>query len=1282
MAAAMENGALNGGAVHTNHDRDRDGKLGSPKVNGVNGVVSNTTSGAKMANGDTSSTAAEASSSRSLRMNDLPDEIQHITTNYVPLGFLLQRLAQKTHNNLQDLIRELARKPVAGSGSTGSGSSAVSAPPPLPPGTDDGSIENIEKKKALLDFARSEHANWVKALVITEWSKKASQISKLIDLENHMFEEELVRYEQAVFTMLNLKRNLNDARVPSPDLKTALNVLSRGAAGWMPDLGFLSVPPLNAQEQLKHLDNISTLLSLRLNLEDHDTIPYHFRHNNYTIASGRVTFRVPGEFEVDLTLASDDFTQQLWFLDLRFLFSPSPRDLTPGLRKALEDRVNNVLAQEGLPGCYRMLHEYVLTHKINELRRQVRDLARGRWIDTVRVEQLNRAIAVQYWTSRHNGGNGSSQGSGPTSSATSQALRSWFIIGVHSGRDSASVDMPEEQITSRLSLRWFRDNKEVKDLNDEQVSSLLASIVSESGEGDEINTNAVTLSAETILQRVVALHVEHILSGIHAKLAAKPLFAKRLASMRLRISRIDASASFLEIQLTNAGDRIWVRIDPVTGLFSLSPQQSRIISHSEMRINAVTAGGGPSHAGGGGANAAIDPVEEGFAILDSVRNLAAQESLGRRAKSSGWRLTRNAGPAGGPLVRTDDLRQLLNLRDSYQVLYLHRAEWTNIGWYVLAGLSLSGDRWWLVRLDDPQPPGPPLAPGQPPSTSGGYRIAMQMLLPLGGSPADLDDNFFSDLTIYATGVLAQYTDSRELASRHKSAQATRITNPYLPTRAKLPAMSIRLVDLLAGGPGSGSGSGAGAGAASASSAAAINRAVLPLDNQATSLASATATRRWWDDEYVRVLFRGVDMDGSEEAGNDIKDKDNKDSKEAKEIQHRMGVLAEARLTVLDRSKFRLLGNSTRSDQDVAFNSRTGQFCLYLRAAVGESVIDTLVRRLRSIERLVGFLDAIRRESRVVHSQTVTLSRLVFSYSVGPGNPLSPEEQENLTTEAAVASAAAAASCGRWRVSVDLSSSAQVHLQLERGCPHLRVADFLNNVANDPTTFAAVPFFLTATLSLHRALDRMEDAWESVQMRNAGMLGIFPRSLDWIVVRFLIPPDPPGAHARPRLLVLDLRLRTRRGELLWQIRRIDNNLPESTGAAANTVASMVADDDLAKVMRRVFEGSGPGWRGLLTAAVASPYPPKNPEEASAAAAAVSAAASGMARPAKTSAGSTGIEDCLLQIDESVRALLSSNSYAPSSSSTTSNAQQQQRRAQNAAQSSNNNAIPQAQTARMS
>ncbi|EFW99481.1 RNA polymerase 2 holoenzyme mediator complex component [Grosmannia clavigera kw1407] len=1151
----MENGGRNGGA-HSNHDRDQ-------PTQQMNGASRHAMEGS----GDVAGRQAEANGPLASvgppRMNDLPGAIQHVTDNFVPLGFLIGRLAQKTHNNLQDMIRELARKPVAGMVTNG-----VDAA-----GPEDGSVENVEKKKRLLEFARSEHANWVKALVITEWSKKATQISKLIDLENHMFEEELVKYEQAVFTMLNLKRNLNAARVPSPDLKTALQVLSQGNGPWMPDLGFIEPAPLTAEEQLRWLDDISTLLSLRLNLDDYDTIPYQFR--DYTIRSGRATFRVEGEFEVDVTIASDDFTEQLWFLDLRFLFTPAPADLTEGLRTALEDQVNGVLAAEGLAGCYRSLHEYVMTHKVNELRRQALELGRGRWVETVRVEQLNRAISVQYWTSRYGS-------TGP---------KSWIIIGVHSGRaDTAKETADEggdEQQTSRLGLRWFRDGKEVK--------TVAVAVV----EGS-------TVSAERVLMAVIGLHVEHILTGMHERLAAKPLFATRRAALRLHISQTDPGASFLEMQLTHR-DRV-----------------SRVVMHNEGRINAGA---------GGGASSTRDPIEEGLAMLDSVRCASAQEDLGRRAKSFGWTTVR------GLVVRSEELRQVVNLRDTYQVLWLKRQDW-DAQWHVLACLSLSGDRWWLVKLD---------------TAESGTRIKAHMSLPLGTNPADLDDSFFSDLTVFATGIAAQYTDIQELIRRKKPVRAANVWSASVAPRARLPALTIRLSELLKSSPQQQQ-QGSQTLQFGLGRHAANNIMSAALDDRQQRRKTAWAT------DFVHLVFRGIDMDPDQTTW-------------TTERERRMGVLAEARLVVTDRAKFRLLGG--RTDHDVAFNGRTGQFCLYLRATVGQSVMDTLVSRLQAIERVVGFLDAIRREaSRGVRCETVTLRRLVFSYGD--------------------------AGQRRWTVTVDLGGggggerreerrstalSSSVRLRLERGCPHLRVVDFLGRVAGDAATAEAVPFFLTTTLGLHRALDRLEDVWEQMQLRNVGMLGIFPRALDWFVLRFLFPSPPQG---RLRQLVLEIRLRMRSGVSLWQVRRI-----EAVSGGGGAAADPAHEDDLGRVLRSVFERRGRGWKGLQTAAVASPFGREEEEDSRTDAkeekidSKMDAKVDMKADKTDRTDGLCGIEACLAEIDERVRSLLPVPSALPAGMSM---AQLQQRRAQAAAhahqqaqqqqqQQQQQQAHQQAQTARM-
>lgn len=185
------------------------------------------------------------------KTEDLPDELQHITTDIMPLSQLLSRLAQFSHAKLQQLILDLASKPLpelnsSGKGNTmgggvngslinganGSAKSGVNGPSPA---LEDTSPESLEKKTMILNFIQDLHSRWVKALVIAEWARNADDVSKLIDIRSHLVEK-LELYTKAFWDMVNVKHEMSFAKVPSPDLKTALEVLSTGAVHWMPDV--------------------------------------------------------------------------------------------------------------------------------------------------------------------------------------------------------------------------------------------------------------------------------------------------------------------------------------------------------------------------------------------------------------------------------------------------------------------------------------------------------------------------------------------------------------------------------------------------------------------------------------------------------------------------------------------------------------------------------------------------------------------------------------------------------------------------------------------------------------------------------------------------------------------------------------------------------------------------------------------------------------------------------------------------------------------------------------
>jgi mediator of RNA polymerase II transcription subunit 14 len=172
------------------------------------------------------------------KTDQLPDEIHHITTDILPLSLLLTRLAEFSHSKLQDVIVELASKPLPQALANGNVNGSVNGNGAIHNAVvEDTSPESLDKKTLLLNFIKDLHSRWVKALVITEWSRNADEVGKLIDIRTHLAEK-LELYHKTFWGLVQVKREMLFARVPSPDFKTALEVLSHGVVHWMPEVGY------------------------------------------------------------------------------------------------------------------------------------------------------------------------------------------------------------------------------------------------------------------------------------------------------------------------------------------------------------------------------------------------------------------------------------------------------------------------------------------------------------------------------------------------------------------------------------------------------------------------------------------------------------------------------------------------------------------------------------------------------------------------------------------------------------------------------------------------------------------------------------------------------------------------------------------------------------------------------------------------------------------------------------------------------------------------------------
>ncbi|KAI9640665.1 mediator complex subunit [Ciborinia camelliae] len=718
----MDSGSRNGS--HTNHDRDR-------HSNGINGeaktsekgrdkiqarsepqqnmtpispAVPNGTNGNFMDGPARQQNSTEELIPKDIldRIHDLPPEVEHITTNFVSLTELLNRLAQSTHNELRRAITDLANMPMPQSAINGSSSYITKE--------DDPSNDNVNKKVGLINFAQSQHATWVKQLVILEWSRKADQVSKIIDLNVHLIHKREL-YQSSMESAMRMRRDLRNAGIPNPDLKTAVEVLSTGKANWMPDLGYIVPPPMTSKELLKSLEKLNTLLCIRLNLHEYDKIPLQFK--NYTIKSGRVTFKVAGEFEIDLTVADEDQESQFWFIDFRFLFSPSLSELPPRHQYHIENKVNAALEKDGLSGCYTYLHEMVLTHKISEFRRQAVELSRSTWIDGLKVEPLNRALCIQYWLGRY-------KKNGP---------RSWIILGVHSGRRKDGYHDP--RTTSRLFIRWFRDSKEVKDV--------------------DIPFDAVNISAEQLLKTVIAMHVNYILSATHSKLAVEPIFANREAALSLYTSKTEPKKSALGVQLTEK-QHVSIAIEPVTGIFIFSPA-SRIITSSQNKLNSLDR----------------DPAMDAHFNIENLRCLAISEELTILGTSVGWRRADNPG------ISREDLKRKIP-KDTKQITWFRRPGWQE-DWLVAVTLGMSGESWWLFQVSK-----------QP----SGVKVLTTIHIPIKAVSPTPSYVFMSTLHIFAGGLISQYTNLKALHDRRirHTVRQSSLLSPI-----KLPSIWINISEL-------------------------------------------------------------------------------------------------------------------------------------------------------------------------------------------------------------------------------------------------------------------------------------------------------------------------------------------------------------------------------------------------------------------------------------------------------------------------------------------------------
>ena len=462
------------------------------------------------------------SSALAASLQQAPTEVLQLIgrEHYLPMATMVHRTAQNCWNSLTSLVDQLSN---------------ISVPQQAPDPTriSSGVVSNLtkanlDKKERILQFADDHKADFIKLLVLLQWSKNGEDVRKAMNLNFWLMNRRFV-YLQARDALARLKQDAVGFQIPNPDLKTAGEVLSLGKAAGFPDVGYKEAKPLKRKQILSTLRKLSRTVSVRLALDD--SLPLQLR--NYHVHDGRATFVVEDEFELGLSVLDNSPTAPFRVVDFRFIYSPRP-NIPESKRQEIEFVANAEIDRNGLLGCYDFFHNFAITMKLTEFYKQALDLSRNQWAGYLRAEMLRRDLVVEYWRGR-------------------DTKKSWVEISVRSGRSSEPDG--ESRTQPYLGVRWFREGKEANEF--------------------DVDIDIAKISFESILLQIIAQHVNCVLEAVYNRLTAAELFQDSRHLVELSTSTSEPKDCSLSAQMTK-DMHVVATVDPVTGSIMLSPASDRM----------------------------------------------------------------------------------------------------------------------------------------------------------------------------------------------------------------------------------------------------------------------------------------------------------------------------------------------------------------------------------------------------------------------------------------------------------------------------------------------------------------------------------------------------------------------------------------------------------------------------------------------------------------------------------------------------------------------------------
>uniref|UniRef100_A0A0K0G148 Mediator of RNA polymerase II transcription subunit 14 n=1 Tax=Strongyloides venezuelensis TaxID=75913 RepID=A0A0K0G148_STRVS len=313
------------------------------------------------------------------KLPNLPHVAEQHAPGTMPLAVLLQFVCQKINQELFSLTEVVCN------------------------------TSDIGRKVALVQFSYTAKNLLSKLLAIVKWFRYFKRYRLCIPIQNFL-DQQLQHYRETADTLCGIARGeLTYARMPPYNIDSAIDVVC-GVYARLPQSikkRFIPEPELSTQEIANVLARINLAIKTRLSFM---TQSFPTQIKNIIVHNGTVTFVVPGEFEITLTLPGETLDVKWRLLRVRILVQDyefgDGKELVHYLQlKKLHKFCQKLLDTSKKPviSVFNFLHDFCVTLQFDLIFGEILQLTQGTYRNKVFINTCNvqkRYISLKYWVKK------------------------------------------------------------------------------------------------------------------------------------------------------------------------------------------------------------------------------------------------------------------------------------------------------------------------------------------------------------------------------------------------------------------------------------------------------------------------------------------------------------------------------------------------------------------------------------------------------------------------------------------------------------------------------------------------------------------------------------------------------------------------------------------------------------------------------------------------------------------------------------------------------------------